>query len=224
MLFDIDIDKAFQFHVDNNADVTLCLKKDQGSGKKFGTIGVDKNNRIIRYLSTSLSDNEAFTTIFKGIHIISPRIFEFITPNIYQDFSKHTYPIILKQGLKIMGNITEDYWQPVGDLLEYKNLLMDIFNNQTPFKIPYPMMDRDIYISDSANISSSVKFNPPVIVGSNTVISDSCVIGPGTFIGSSSIVEEKSRIDHSVVYSNVKIDQESHIHKKIWTNHIILDF
>jgi NDP-sugar pyrophosphorylase family protein len=224
MLFDIDIDKAIKFHVCNEADITLCLAVDSGSGQKFGTIGVDENNRIIRYLSTSISEKEEYTTIFKGIHIISPKIFEFIPPDIYQDFSRHTYPAMLKQGFKIMGYITKDYWQPVGDLSEYKNLLMDIMNNRISFKVPFPMRDKEVFIANSAEISSSVKFIHPVIIGSDSVILDSCVIGPKAVIGSSCLVEDNSTIDHSVVYSNAHIYKNSQIHNKIWTSQLKLDF
>jgi mannose-1-phosphate guanylyltransferase len=223
MLFNLDISKLINFHNNNQADITLCLT-DKGDLGKYGTLGVDDNFRIIRYLDTSISSKVRYTCIFKGIHVVSPGILKEIPENTFQDFSRHTYPHLLKKGYKICGYVSDEFWQPIGDLLQYQQVLRDVMNDRIPVDFPFPKINKKIYISSLAKIDPSVKINPPVIIAADTFIDSNCNIGPNTIIGPFCLIEANSSIINSVLYSKVRIEKGSEIKCKLCTPFIEIDF
>ena len=223
MMFKIDVTKLLKFHKEKKADVTLCLTE-KGKKEKFGSLGVAEDSRIIRYLDTSISNDEKHRCIFKGIHIISPRVLNEIPGNIFQDFSRHTYPDLLKKGYKIYGYISDEFWQPVGDLEEYHTFCLDLLDKRIPFEIPYRVTGEGIYLSPSAKIDSLAKLYPPVIISDNTFISANCSIGANSIIGPNCKVESNVTIENSILFSNVYIEEGTQLKNKICTPNIKFDF
>ncbi|MBU1626586.1 NDP-sugar synthase [bacterium] len=216
MLFDLDIHKLMNFHEINNADITLCLGIDDRDGR-YGTLGVDENFRVMRYLKTSITCSERYKCLFKGIHIISPHILKEIPENTFQDFSKHTYPYLLKRGYKIYGYISDENWYPLGNMDEYRKVCHDFLSNDGPFKLKYPEVCQGIFISPDAEIDKSVDIIKPVIISANTAISPNCKLGPNMIIGADCRIESDVEINNSIIFSKVHIPKGAQISNKICT-------
>jgi len=222
MLFDIDIDRLTGFHNSNEADITLSLTS-RGNQERYGTIGLDDDFRVVRYLDTSISEKERYTCIFKGIHIISPGVLKEIPENIFQDFSRHTYPYLLKKGFRIYGYISDEFWLPIGDLSQYLKVLKSLHSDMVPIDIPYPSVDKDIYISDKSQIDPTVRIYPPVIICDNVIVEAGCSIGPDVIIGNYCRVESNVTITDSVLYSKVFLNEGLTIKYKLCTPYLTLD-
>jgi len=163
----------------------------------INTVSIDSNNNIIDIANILNSKSEAVKNLtFTGISILSPDIFEYLSPN--KSFSIIDVYIKLikeKQGsIKAIIPQSRFYWRDIGTIGSYIDLHNDILINNE-LSIFFDNIDK-IYIGNNVQIDSSVTLEGFNSIGNNVAIKKNtylkdCVVFEGTEIPSNLHFEKK---------------------------------
>jgi NDP-sugar pyrophosphorylase family protein len=103
-----------------------------------GEIIKDKNDESLK--DTSLIDAPL---MFTGIHILEPRIFDFIPRGVVSDFVPHVYRPAIAKGERIAAHISDEMWYELSTIPRYLDISLALLKAE----------GRDVLTGASCNIS-----------------------------------------------------------------------
>jgi NDP-sugar pyrophosphorylase family protein len=119
ILVDIDLSNLIAFHKKNKPSATLVLRKDPDMSQ-YGTIEIDKTDRIRNILSkVPLVKGRFRKRMFTGIHIITPKVFDYIPPGMFYSITD-SYVEMLKKEERLYGYSMPGYWNDIGVQKRYQ--------------------------------------------------------------------------------------------------------
>lgn len=118
---------------------------------------------------------------------------------------------IIKNSSRYVGCsevFSDSYVMPLGDVKKYKELLIDILNNNTHFSPPF--VAEGIFTDDSIP-QGDYSIIPPVFISKSVQIESGSTIGPDTVIYSHSLISERTSVKNSVLFENVFVSSNCFI-------------
>lgn len=136
LITDIDIAEAVETHKKSGAIATMVLKPNI---KREKFTEVYQENRFLTGFgdfAQALSVNElkdetqdlTAPLMFTGIHILEPRVFEYIPRGVYSDIVPTFYNPALSKGEKIAVHITEANWFELSTIPRYLDISLAMMN------------------------------------------------------------------------------------------------
>ena len=117
ILTNIDLKKLYEFHKKNNKIATLALH----NHNKFNKISV--KNGIIKSFDYNDKAKELFA--FMGIHILEPKILDFIPEDKFIGIID-IYKALIKKNIEINSlTFKNHYWQDIGNIQDYEETVLD---------------------------------------------------------------------------------------------------
>ena len=210
LVTDFDFDAIFEHHFQRESKLTITLTSVENP-LQFGVVITDENGKIEKFLEKP-SWGEVFSdTINTGIYIIEPEILDYIPVGENFDFAKDLFPLLMKEGIDLLGYDAKGYWRDVGNPDSYREVHDDILNGRLDFRIPgkvvnYP--DGRLYMTgDDIDIDESVEILGNVVVGSGAKIGKGCKLH-NCVIAERTVVEEECKIRNSVLWHDAKIGRK----------------
>jgi NDP-sugar pyrophosphorylase family protein len=118
-LIDLNLAEAIAYHRDRQASATLVLRADENADR-YGSMDVDANGRICRFLKAKAPDPPAGRTeklMFTGVQILEPKVFDFMDacqePRKFGTTTE-TYPRMVAAGEPLYGFRFAGLWQDLG--------------------------------------------------------------------------------------------------------------
>jgi NDP-sugar pyrophosphorylase family protein len=189
VLADVDIKSLFDYHKKKNATATMALTK-VDNPTEFGIVGLDDDNRIIKFKEKPKKEEVFSNLVNAGIYILEPEVIDFIPENQMFDFSKNVFPLLLKNDLPVYGAVISGLW-------------MDIGRPSDLLKATFEVVERsgkEINIQD-VNIEGKIVIGQGVSLEKDVIIKGPCYIGNGIEVGRNTV------LDRACVYDNVRIDR-----------------
>lgn len=206
---DINLTKAFQFHTERKAQVTIVLTRAKNP-LQYGVVITRDDGKITRFLEKP-SWGEVFSdTINTGIYIIEPEILHLIPYRQEFDFSKNLFPLLLESGASLYGYVTDGYWQDIGNLNEYQEAHFDALSGKVNVQLE-GIQRGELFIGEGTVVKTDESnFSGRNVIGKNSrmgenvrmvnsVIGDYCVIEPGAVIRNCVVW------DHVVIERNAEL-------------------
>ncbi|MBK8467186.1 MAG: NDP-sugar synthase [Chloracidobacterium sp.] len=198
IITDIDIGAAVETHKRSGAIATMVLKPNL-KREKF-TIVEELDGYVTGFGDDAppLTEDEIrdpkWTArnllMFTGIHILEPRVFDYIPRGIYSDIVPTFYNPALRKGEKIAAHITDAHWFELSTIPRYLDISLAMMNGSDVH------VGRHCQLSGSANIKNSVIWDD-VTVGDGavlyrTIIADGVTISAGEHFENAAIVRADS--------------------------------
>ena len=124
--------------------------------------------------------------MFTGIHILEPRVFEYIPRGIYSDIVPTFYNPALKNGEKIAAHVTDGNWFELSTIPRYLDISLAMMNGENV------ITGDNCGVSASANVKDSIIWDDVEISdGANlyrTIIADGVKIEAGEHFENAAIV------------------------------------
>ncbi len=236
-IYRMDISKMIDFHIKNNADVTVSANVvPLNDAKAFGVIAVNDQNRIVSFDEKPkdpkcIPGQPKKAYVSMGNYIFNKNVLLKILQQKYcdipsLDFGKHILPVILNQyrtfaydfpsqtlpGVK--GYEEQGYWRDVGTIQAYWQANMDLLGESPKFDLNNPLWPINTSVH---NVPPTAYLGGEVI---NSTLSNGCRISKNTLIknsvlASNVIVEEGAVIEDSVIMDSCFIGKNCHIKKAI---------
>ena len=189
VLADVDIKKIYDYHLEKKAIATMALTKTDNP-TDFGIVGLDEDNRIVRFKEKPKEEEVFSNLINAGIYVLEPEVLDFIPEDTMFDFSKNVFPLLLENDLPIYGAPISGLWMDIGrptDLL--KATFEVVERNGKEMALPNATIEGKVIIEEGVNLEGDVKITGP------------CYLGGGIEIGKNTVLEKVC------MYNNVKIDR-----------------
>jgi len=184
LVTDIDLNAAVQHHRRENALATLVLKRNVAR-ERFSIVET-QDGLVTRFAGmpspTDLDEDPPL--MFTGIHIMEPRIFDYIPRGIFSDTVVDAYPKAMARGERIVAHVGEGLWYELSTLPRYLQISLALLRDQ----------HRDLYagvnpqIDANADVSQSVLWNDVVIEAGTKV--RRAIIGDGVHIRQGEVIED----------------------------------
>ena len=184
LVTDIDLNAAVQHHRRENALATLVLKRNVAR-ERFSIVETH-DGLVTRFAGMpSPGDLDADPPLmFTGIHIMEPRIFDYIPRGIFSDTVIDAYPEAMARGERIVAHVGEGLWYELSTLSRYLQISLALLRDQ----------HRDLYtgvnpqIDANADVSQSVLWDDVVIDAGATV--RRAIIGDRVHIRQGEVIED----------------------------------
>ncbi len=196
IITDIDISAAVETHKQSGALATMVLKPNYNR-ERF-TI-VETENSLIKgfgnfpeLISANKIQNPKSKIqnplMFTGIHILEPRVFDYIPRGVYSDIVPTFYNPAIKNGEKIMAHVSDGHWFELSTIPRYLDISLAMLDGQAE-KI---VKGANCQIADSAAVKDSVIWDDVSIADgaeiSHTIIADGVRIKSGDRFENAAIV------------------------------------
>ncbi len=194
IITDIDISAALETHRRSGAIATMVLKPntkrerftivetDDGFVTGFGDFARPVTEEEIRD-----TENEPVSPpMFTGIHIMEPRVFDYIPRGVYSDIVPTFYNPALKNGEKIAAHVTDASWFELSTIPRYLDISLAMMSGGDVH------FGRNCVLSGATSVKDSVLWDN-VTVGDGaslyrTIIADGVTIESGEHFENVAIV------------------------------------
>ncbi len=166
LITDLDLRAALREHRAHNALATLVLRPNP----KFERFSfVELEDGLVKRFA-GMPSRESWQTddaplMFTGIHIIEPRIFEYIPQGAFSDSVIDVYPQAIAKGERILGHVAEGMWYELSTMQRYLDISLALLRDE----------GRDVFAGQNSSIDSKAK------VG-DSILWDNVRIGPGASV------------------------------------------
>ncbi len=187
LITDIDLRAAVETHRSTNALATLVLKRNVNR-ERFSTVE-SCDGLIARFAGMpSPADRGEAPLMFTGIHILQPRIFEYIPRGVFSDSVVDVYPKAMAAGERIAAHVGEGMWYELSTLQRYLDISLalmeregrDVFAGtrtkiEEPGEVRESVLWNNVTVEHGATVSRAV-LGDGVRVRSNEVLKDAVIV------------------------------------------------
>ena len=194
IITDIDISSLVETHRSSGALATMVLKPNikrekftvvetqDGFVTGFGSHAKPLNEEEIRDTTSDLTPPLMFT----GIHILDPRVFDYIPRGVFSDIVADVYRPALAKGDKIAAHVADGKWYELSTIPRYLDISLAMMDGNDIFT------GTNCAVDPSASVRDSV-FWDDVTVHANanlyrTIIADGVIIEEGEQFENAAIV------------------------------------
>ncbi len=161
IITDIDISAALKTHRETDALATMILIENKRR-ERFSIVETENNlvtgfgdfpeNDSRFQIPDSKSNQTQNPLMFTGIHILEPRIFDYIPRGVYSDIVPTFYNPAIRSGEKIAAHITGGSWFELSTIPRYLDISLAMLDGQKEkvFK------GENVKISDTASVKDTV--------------------------------------------------------------------
>jgi len=194
IITDIDISEAIETHKKSGAMATMVLKPNV-KREKFTEVNVKDGfltgfgNFAHPFTEVEIRDTtrELYTPLmFTGIHILEPRVFEYIPRNVYSDIVPTFYNPAIAKGERIAVHITDANWFELSTIPRYLDISLAMMNGASV------CAGENCTISGRATVRDSVMWDNVNIADDahlyRTIIADDVKIEAGEHFENAAIV------------------------------------
>lgn len=194
IITDIDIAAALETHRSSGALATMILKPNV-KRERFTVVNVsdgfvtgfgDYAQPLTEAEIRDAEHEPDSPMMFTGIHILEPRVFEYIPRGIYSDIVPTFYSPALAKGERVAAHITDSEWFELSTIPRYLDISLRMMNGTDVH------MGSRCSVAGSGSVRDSVLWDD-VRVGEKaslyrTIVADGVQIGPGEHFENAAIV------------------------------------
>lgn len=220
-VYRMDYKPFIQFHIENDADATVCFTQLKRKSTRFGYGIVDKKGKLVQYVekpSSPPSDLVSMTVYsFKKNFLLD--VLKTNARESSHEFGKDIIPMILSD-CKVSGFIFKGYWAYARTVDSYYRTNMDLLAGKIDldgWQIRTNLLERCTYRDRlpaymSGDVENSVIGDECVIEGSvkNSILSPGVTVKSGAVV-TDSIVFHDTNIEHKAKLKRVICDKDSSI-------------
>jgi len=181
IITDIDISAALETHKKSGALATMVLKEN-AMRERFTIVETEKNQvksfgdfpeQDSKLADERIQDPKSEIQnplMFTGIHILEPRVFEYIPRGVYSDIVPTFYRPAIAKGEIIAAHITDGNWFELSTIPRYLDISLAMLNGQKEkvikggnCRISNSALISDSVIWDNVNIGADAQINRSII-------------------------------------------------------------
>src|SRR5688572_6082818 len=151
IITDIDLNAALKTHRKMRALATLVLLPNTRR-ERFSVVETE-DGRIKRFAGMPVANDDGPSPLmFTGIHILEPRIFDYIPRGVFSDSVIHVYPQAIANGETVAAHVASGKWRELSTLSRYLDISVELLKEAQMSYIAGNATD----INPSATVTDSV--------------------------------------------------------------------
>ena len=187
IITDIDLSAALETHRRTNALATLVLLPNTRR-ERFSVVETE-DGRITGFgRMPAENDTGPAPLMFTGIHILEPRILDYVPRGVFSDSVIDVYPYAMAKGETIAAHVATGKWRELSTLKRYLDISVELLKETGK---PYVAGGNSV-LSENASVTDSVLWDD-VRVGAGArinraVLADDLIIPDGAVIENAVVV------------------------------------
>src|SRR5215211_454301 len=158
IITDIDLKAALETHRNANALATLVLLPNTRR-ERFSVVETEAD-RITGFAGMSVADGgDEAPLMFTGIHILEPRIFDYVPRGVFSDSVIHVYPHAIANGEILAAHVASGKWRELSTLKRYLDISVELLKEAGKNFVT----GANSTINPSATLSDSIVWDNVVI-------------------------------------------------------------
>jgi NDP-sugar pyrophosphorylase family protein len=175
IITDIDLRSALETHRSANAIATLVLLPNTRR-ERFSIVQTEAG-RITGFAGMPVADGgDEAPLMFTGIHILEPRIFEYVPRGVFSDSVIDVYPKAMANGEILAAHVASGKWRELSTLKRYLDITVELLEEE----------------------------GKRLVAGANSIIAPSATVSE-SILWDNVEVSAGARVHHAVLADNVKI-------------------
>lgn len=222
ILFSVDLAPIVRFHRESNALATMVLLP-MPEGEKYASVDIDTSGTVRRIAGQGQSMTPLSCWHFSGVHILSPRIFDYMQPDGEEDINRSVYPKAMASNERVMGYVVRDAlarWSDVGTparyLATHQSALFgdwnfDSLGNASPFFSLKKRGPGMLWVEPTVELNGLQVAGPALIsrdvrLGERVKLGAAVSIGPNASIGQGANLNRVAVLDGATVPDNALLE------------------
>src|SRR5690349_5973694 len=187
IITDIDLNAALETHRNAGAIATLVLLPNIRR-ERFSVVNTE-GGRLTGFGGMPIVDGGGEAPLmFTGIHILEPRIFEYVPRGVFSDSVIDVYPKAMANGETIAAHVASGKWRELSTLKRYVDISVELLKEEgTSFvagvnaAIASSATVNDSTLWDNVEVGAGARVNRAVLadnvkIGANEVIENAVVV------------------------------------------------
>lgn len=217
---DMDFTAMLDIHREKKAKVTIALTP-VDDPTSFGLVDTDTQGRVTRFLEKPKPEEVTTNMINAGAWFVEPNVLTLVPPQTFVSFERNVFPQLLEQGDPFYSYHFSGYWMDMGTPDKYLQLHRDLLAGKSSHYIPN--QSNEVITGEPCEIHPTAQIGGPAVIGANcTIGSQVKLIGP-VVIGDECTIMERSVIEDSVIWRNVRLEPQAQIKTSILANNCHLN-
>lgn len=190
VVFELPLSEVVASHVARGADATMVLQT-LPVGERYAAVETDGAGWVRRIAGIGPGGEGLSPWHFTGVHVMRPRIFDFMRPDGPEDINRDVYARLMAAGGAIWGEQVQGPWFDLGTPSRYLGMVREVLTGRCPPPSGAPLeayvrtgsvwVHRDAKVSADARIGDETLIEAGATVGAGASVSRSVVL-PGTSI------------------------------------------
>lgn len=217
-IYVMNYDALIAFHVDHQADVTICtIRVPKEDASRFGILDVDKSYRVIDFEEKPQEPKSDMVNM--GVYLFNIELLDKVLwedrarDASSHDFGKDVLPLLVAEGVRVHAFPYTGYWVDVGTVDSYWKAHMDLIAepasidlNDRSWVIHTRTEERPpVRISSGAQVIDSMITDGAVIFPDALV--ERSVLSPGVRVMSGAVVRESVLLTDAVIRSGAIVER-----------------
>ncbi len=198
ILTDFDYKRLIEYHKEKGGIATIALTQ-VSDPTRYGSVVLDWEGRITRFVEKPEFGKAPSNLINAGIYIMEPEILDYIPDGRKVRIETEVFPKLAEE-YKLYGFESHGFWMDIGEPQDYlgANAMMLTKNNLNE-------------CGEDSKIDPLAVIRKPCNFGDNVRIGADCIIGPNVSLGDNVQIGKGCRIENSVVFNGVTIEDYSSV-------------
>jgi mannose-1-phosphate guanylyltransferase len=211
ILFPVDLGPAVVAHRSSGAAATMVLMP-MPPDEKYAAVEMDAERQVRRIAGRGPGGGALSPWHFTGVHVLSPRIFDFMSPSGPEDINRDVYVRMMEAGLSVRGERVQAYWSDLGTPSRYLATVRDVLFGRVPLEIlgeasPFasaPHGAGNWWAHPEARLGAA-KVAGPAYFGPGCELADSARVGSAVAVGAGARVGDEARLNRVAVFEDTEI-------------------
>jgi NDP-sugar pyrophosphorylase family protein len=192
IITDIDLKAALETHRKMNALATLVLLPN-ARRERFSIVETEEG-RVTGFAGMPAPSVAGPTPLmFTGIHIMEPRIFDYIPRGVFSDSVTHVYPHAIANGEIIAAHVADGKWRELSTLKRYLEISIEMLKESALSNLAGTQCD----ISPSASVIDSILWDG-VRIGDRALV-NRCILGDDVTVQADELIENSIVVRRALV-------------------------
>jgi len=194
----IDYNALYQAHMNSEAEITVTLHQVEDPSR-YGVVEITDSGRILRFVEKPPPGFAPSNLINAGVYVINPSVLSEIPRGKKISIEREIFPRLAESGV-LYGYLFDDLWFDIGIPDDYLRANTRLLEN---------VIKEDAHLEKSIKIDSKARIIPPVALSEGVIVGENAIVGPYVSLGNGSHIGRGSRIENSILFDEVFIDEFS---------------
>ncbi|WP_426750106.1 nucleotidyltransferase family protein [Myxococcus sp. Y35] len=210
ILYPVDLRPVVAVHQASGALATMVLQP-MPAGEKYAAVELDAAGRVRRIAGFGPGGEGLSPWHFTGVHVMSPRVFDFMSPEGAEDINRDVYVRAMEAGETVRGVRVDGYWSDLGTPSRYLATVQDVLAGRV--RLEWLGADSPLagtargaggtWAHATARVDGTVE--GPAYVGRGATVAAGAAVGPGVSLGAGAQVAPGARLQRAAVFEDTEV-------------------
>jgi mannose-1-phosphate guanylyltransferase len=208
ILFPVDLRPVLAAHRASGAAATMVLMP-LPPGEKYAAVELDAGGQVRRIAGHGPGGSALTPWHFTGVHVMSPRVFEFMRPEGPEDINRDVYVRLMEAGLSVRGHEVRSYWSDLGTPARYLATVQDVLGGRAELSglgeaSPLAAGPGPLWTQAGAQLQGAQVVGP-AFVGAGAQLAPGVRLGEGVSVGAGVRVGAGAQLARAAVFEETEI-------------------